>query len=128
MRFHPPFALLREKGGKVTSEMVASLVMYYFVAGGSLPFFEERQRYFGSVSMASFEIACDLHAYALDAIEAGISSSDDGDDGQNGTVAQKRLKEHSTDEEDREYYKRHRKDASSVANLPPAHDYELLTK
>lgn len=43
-------------------DLVTSLVMYYFVAGGALPVFEEKE----GVTLALFREACEVHARAVE--------------------------------------------------------------
>lgn len=73
----PPFSTLMNDW-----DMLASLVAYYFVAGGTLAAFERVRRVKGTVDLDKLKMACESHAVALD--EGAVSyprvQEDDGVD------------------------------------------------
>jgi hypothetical protein len=77
-----PFCDLREVR-EVKMDLVASVVIYYLFAEGSLSYFEERTRKMRSVSLSLFHKACDLHAYAVDAMHRTFGEENETTSGEN---------------------------------------------
>lgn len=84
IRFDYPFGDLREPGKMIERDLVATLVTYYFIDEGSLPYFEEMERDIGTVTLQLLHRACDLHAYACDAREEALSRKR-GDDNESNS-------------------------------------------